>query len=1390
MRRNRLHTWLLTVFVVSASLTQFSSAQAQRATELINGHKAAKGEVLVKFRQVSPTSITALTRNYDLSLHHSIGRVKNLYHLRSRSWRVAMLLKELSARSDVVYAEPNYQLKAAEVPNDPQFGDQWALQNTGQSSDGFGAGTPGADISAVSAWDLSTGSTSQVVGIVDTGIDYTHPDLAANIWSAPASFTVTISDLPVTCAAGTHGFNAIELSCDPMDDYMHGTHVAGIIGASGNNNLGVAGVNWTTQMMGLKFLNSQGYGYTSDAVNAIDFAIQVKALFASTNGANVRILSNSWGGSGFSQALVDEINAAANNDMLFVAAAGNSSANIDVMPMYPASYNLPSEIAVAATDNNDALADFSNYSPDEVHLGAPGVDVLSTLPAGTYGYLSGTSMATPHVSGTAALMLSICNLHTSDLKKNLLDNVDSIPSLTGKTITGGRLNVYHALESCNGPVGVSPVAINFGTLLVGKASPAKVVTLTNYQTVTLNLSSILASGDFAQTNNCGNAVAAGANCALNVTFTPSASGNRTGQVQVFDDASNSPQVVTLSGAGTISPDLVASASTSLSLTSPGSPLTVNYTVLNQGSADASATVTGFYVSLTTKKDTTAVLMGSVNTFALLAGNSFSSAATVTIPASVKPGPYYVLACADDTNVVAESDETNNCGASATLLQLQLPDLTESSVSYTPPSNGTLQISDTATNLGSVSAAATVTQYYVSSGNWKSTSSQLLTGSRSVPQLGPGITSTGTTTVTVPSSVAVGNYYVLACADDTNVVPESNETNNCAAAPNQVQVGPDLIESGVSTSTTMTGAGSALQVNDTATNQGAWSAATSFTQYYLSPYTTKTSASRLLSGNRSVPTLAAGATSSGTATVMVPSDMAVGSYYLLACADDTSLVPETNENNNCASYSTRLQVGPDLIESGVSTTATAVGPSSVIVVNDTTSNQGGSAAAASVTQYYLSPYNSKTGASQLLGGNRSVSALAAGGSSAGSTSVTVPSTITVGSYYLLACADDTNLVPETNETNNCTAASAKVLVGPDLIESAVSTTATAAGPGSILLVNDTATNQGAGNAAASVTQYYLSPYNSKTGASQLLSGNRGVAALTAGASSTGSATVTVPSNMAVGSYYLLACADDTNLVPETNETNNCAAGAVKVLVGPDLIESGVSSATNLIGAGSILQVSDTATNQGGSNAAASVTQYYLSPYNSKTGASQLLSGNRGVAALTAGASSTGSATLTVPSNMAVGSYYLLACADDTNLVPETNETNNCVATTVKLQVGPDLIESGVSGGSTQTTPGATLQVNDTTINQGGGNAASSVTQYYLSPYNSKTGASQLLSGNRAIPALTAGTSSAGSVTVTVPSNLTLGTYYLLACADDTSLVPETSETNNCTAWGTKVTVVHP
>ena len=432
---------------VAVGLHPLAQGRPSVPSIFVNGREAVVGEVLVKFvRELSVRDRLQVEQQLDADESEAVG--VSVRRLRSRRLDVQALVAFLRTHPDVEYVEPNYiwHATATVAPNDPLFPNLWGLRNVGQTVGGR-AGTANADIHSVSAWAVATGSRANVVAVVDTGVDYTHSDLAANIWSAPIAFTVTVGGATITCAAGTHGFNAIAKTCDPRDDNNHGTHVSGTIGGVGNNALGVIGVNWTASIMAAKFLDSAGSGNTADAINAIEFTIQAKNAFASTAGANVRVLSNSWGGSGFSQALLGEIQRANANGMLFVAAAGNSSSNNDLAANYPASYTAPNVVAIAATDNTDHLASFSNFG-SSVQLGAPGVNILSTTIGNTYQYFSGTSMATPHVSGAAALILSACPLDTVALRTTLINNVDVIPALAGRVGTSGRLNVDKALRSC------------------------------------------------------------------------------------------------------------------------------------------------------------------------------------------------------------------------------------------------------------------------------------------------------------------------------------------------------------------------------------------------------------------------------------------------------------------------------------------------------------------------------------------------------------------------------------------------------------------------------------------------------------------------------------------------------------------------------------------------------------------------------------------------------------------------------------------------------------------------------------------------------------------------------------------------------------------------------
>ena len=338
----------------------------------------------------------------------------------------------------VEFVEPNYVLRAHRIPNDRNFVDQWGLRNLGHFD-----GKAGADIGATLAWDVTTASNA-IVAVVDTGVSYKHPDLAGNAWKNPTDLVNNVDDDGDGFTDDVFGADFFSNDSDPDDDGGHGTHVAGIIGAQGNNALGVTGVNWDVNIMSLKFLDENGEGNTADAANAIDYAVD--------HGA--RVVNASWGGPSFSQALYGAIRRAGERGTLVVAAAGNDGVNTDSRPDYPAAFDLPNIIAVAATDRTDRLLDFSNYGSKSVDLAAPGDDITSTVPtlADPTGYaaFSGTSMAAPFVSGAAALYLSrYPTAGVDQIKAALLSTVDKLPTLSGKTVTGGRLNVARALGAAS-----------------------------------------------------------------------------------------------------------------------------------------------------------------------------------------------------------------------------------------------------------------------------------------------------------------------------------------------------------------------------------------------------------------------------------------------------------------------------------------------------------------------------------------------------------------------------------------------------------------------------------------------------------------------------------------------------------------------------------------------------------------------------------------------------------------------------------------------------------------------------------------------------------------------------------------------------------------------------
>jgi hypothetical protein len=411
----------------------------------LSPYRHVPDEILVRFRESTSTFSRALVHfQAGTSVVKKFKAVKGLQLVKlPRGMTVHQALKTFGKASEVLYAEPNYIVNTFATPDDTRFSELWGLHNTGQTG-----GTADADIDAPEAWDLTTGSTNAVVAVIDTGVDYTHQDLASNMFRNTADCNADGSDDDGNgYVDDCYGIDTVNNDSDPLDDVGHGTHVAGTIGAVGNNAEGVVGVNWTASILACKFLDANGSGTDAGAIACLDYLAAMK-----DRGVNIVASNNSWGGGAYSQALRDAIDAQRQRGILFIAAAGNDYSDNETIQTYPCSFYLPNILCVASTSAGDNRSSFSNYGKRIVHLGAPGEGILSTVPSGSYESHSGTSMATPHVTGVVGLINAL--YPGSDwraVKNRILTGADAKSSLIN-TITGRRLNAYGSLTCINSTV--------------------------------------------------------------------------------------------------------------------------------------------------------------------------------------------------------------------------------------------------------------------------------------------------------------------------------------------------------------------------------------------------------------------------------------------------------------------------------------------------------------------------------------------------------------------------------------------------------------------------------------------------------------------------------------------------------------------------------------------------------------------------------------------------------------------------------------------------------------------------------------------------------------------------------------------------------------------------
>ncbi len=446
-----------------SNLTALAALSVLSTGAVASLHPHVPGEVLVKFKDDSQKSSFLRLKSVGVTSTEKISlSYGNLYvaKFNTNQKSVQSIIDELKADANIEYAEPNFIYSIVEpqksldfnnlvkpssynsnnyTPNDPRYGQLWGLANTGSNEPGGRSpGRSGADVAAESAWGLTLGSKQIKIAVIDTGIDYNHPDLVDNMWvnEAEKNGRPGVDDDGNGYVDDIHGYDFANDDGDPMDGHSHGTHCAGTIGAVHNNGIGVAGVMADVSLVGIKFLTDSGSGATANAIKAIDYATKI----------GVDIMSNSWGGGGRSQALEDAIKRASAAGILFTAAAGNSGTNNDSRPHYPSNYDVENVISVAAHTAQDDLASFSCYGKRTVHIAAPGHNILSTIKNGGYAVYSGTSMATPHVSGALGLLLAHeGRLGVAEARERLMATSVPVNAYRRKIIKGGRLHTYNLL---------------------------------------------------------------------------------------------------------------------------------------------------------------------------------------------------------------------------------------------------------------------------------------------------------------------------------------------------------------------------------------------------------------------------------------------------------------------------------------------------------------------------------------------------------------------------------------------------------------------------------------------------------------------------------------------------------------------------------------------------------------------------------------------------------------------------------------------------------------------------------------------------------------------------------------------------------------------------------
>lgn len=1410
--------------------------------------KYVPGEVLVKFKN----GIDEGKKKY---IHDKMGtevlseiRQIGVHKIKSKHGKsTEELVRQYKSDPDVLYAEPNVIYQVQAEPNDPEFSKLWGMNNTGQTG-----GIVDADIDAPEAWDISTGSASVIVAVIDTGVDYTHPDLAANM---------------------VPGWDFVNNDNDPMDDYGHGTHVAGTIAAKGNNGIGVVGVSWQASIMPLKICDAAGNCDLWSAAQAV--------LYAANHGA--KVANNSWGGAGaaaFSQTLLDAINEANQMGMLFVAAAGNSGNDNDRMPFYPCNYTTQNVLCVAASFSVDMKIAFSNFGAANVDLAAPGVDILSTVPSGTCpycsssGYLSlqGTSMAAPHVAGAAVLAISrFPSLSVEQVKNLLIGSVDTSVYFNGTypnniVASGGRLNVNEALRS-DIIISASPAAVS---VPAGQSTTFTITvkSMNNFSgDVTLSLAPTDPSLSISLNTSSVTLAADGTATATLTVFSTNGMTAGTYALTVQGSHTNAlGQTQTRLGTVGVSvqTDLAVTALSGPSNGEAGGWFTVSDSVRNQGTGLAKEFYVGYYLStdnLITESD---VRIGSGWIPSLATGATNTQSMDVWVPSTLAAGTYYLGAIVADIYQVPDTDTVNN---SLTTQTITIGSDTPASAAWVNRYNGPASNYDWASKIVTDVSGNSIVMGKACRVLESSGCGDNITIFKYDPN---GITlwnATYSGNTMWGQDLAVdglGNVYVSAamcrtssCANWDAITLKYDANGNAlwSTPPQSSDTLPSALAVDGAGNAYMTGGhcdpaeGSCYitTIKYDANGNLLWDA--------REPASSNSGGRDIAVDSAGNVYVAADDTLHGYATIKYGPNGGTplwqayyqpnnGNHYNRALALDAwgnvyvsglshndifnyDIATVKYDNNGNQLWVRRYDNGGD------DTVGWWLGSGQVVA--DAFGNVYISGASSNgldedyVTIKYDTNGNSLWTSRYGDAGWDVAMAMAIDNSEnvyvtgfacidlathcAGWTTSLDYATIKYGSdghprwsgrydggwgvdmAQALAVDGSGNIFvtgPSGGQGSSYDYATLKYITdGPDLVITNVATTATSLPIGGSASFSTTVKNRG--NVATSVSStvgIYLSTDATIT-TGDILIASRTVAALAPGATSTADTGVATPSNLPQGTYYLGAIADVNNVQTEASEINNTLAGpALPVILDVDLTPTSVSTTTTSIPAGGTMTISDTIKNIGNS---------------------PMQDGNGNVVCFYLSTDGTFNGTY----------YSLVGCRSLAALAAGASSTaSTTVGVPANVTPGIYYLMSSMGGGNNETNysnntlvgPTVTVTANildlivksvgTTSLLLPSGGSAIAVNSVYNQGTTTATVFSigiylsvdanittaDTLVGSKALKSLVPNLVQSANTTITIPAGLPLGTYYVGAIADYTNTQNETIETNNSLAGGYTVTLV--